>query len=94
MTLQLLAGGVDPVTAASAQLAAGVKAPLPGLEKETVPVGLEAAPAVLASVTVAVQALPCPANTGEAQLTTVDVLRAFAVRLTLPELVPWLLSPP
>jgi hypothetical protein len=57
-----------------------VKLPFPDVEKVTVPVGVDA-PAPSASVTVAVQIEPCPAVTGETQLTAVLLGRLLTVML-------------
>lgn len=90
----MLAGGVDALIAASVQGTAGLNAPVPELANETVPDGLEALPTALASVTVAVQALPWLTITGDVQLTAVELLRTLTVRLELPELIAWTVLPP
>ena len=70
-----------------------LKVPEPTVvEKLTVPVGAEA-PAPFVSVTVAVHVLPCPAVTGEPQLTAVLVLRV-ALRANELLLLEWRVLPP
>ena len=69
----------------SVQLAAGLKVPLPVVVKVTVPEGGDVFPAAV-SVTVAVQVLPAPAFTGEAQESPVVVLRRLTASANVPEL--------
>ncbi len=72
---------------------AELKVPEALLLKVIVPVGVMVAPLEV-SVTVAVQVLGALTTSGEEQLTLVVVERLLTVKLILPELVRWLVSPP
>ena len=71
----------------SVQVALGVKLPLPSVDRVTVPVGAEA-PLPALSVTVAVQVVPWPTVTGEAQVTEVVVARSLTVKLKAVAVLP------
>jgi len=82
----------EHVPDASAHCPELLKLPPPSVENVTVPAGVEP-PSPPLSVTVAVHAVPCPAVTGEVQLTDVAVPRVFTTRLNaVAVLLLWTLS--
>ena len=85
-------GGVVPLAAVNVPLPA-LKLPVPLVVKLTEPVGVLGAPE-LVSVTVAVQVVPRLTWSGLGlQLTLVLLERCWTVRLAVPELALWSVSP-